>query len=511
MAASRAPVSSRLAHPCTPFVTDPDSVAALAARYDALAYAALPHPPTHPDHLAAVATALGYAPAPPQRSRVLEVGCSDGANLLPLAATLPGATIVGCDVAASAIDAARAAAQGAGLANVSLRCEDLATLDPALGPFDYIVAHGIYSWVPPDVRDALFALARDRLAPGGLMYVSYNVLPGCRLRQAAWEMLRRHVDGILDPLARLDAARKFARLLADGARSQFPAEDALRAELRTIAQRSDSELFHDDFGPINDPVYFRDFAAHAARFGLAYLAEVPMHAMSAAGLAPGARQWLATLDPVTREEHVDLLRMRRFRRTLLRRAGDEPASPPFAPPRLASLQVSADRSLEKAAEAGSLPDLARQLDGAASEPVQRLLETLLARAPAAMSYGDALERLAASAAVRDPHAVLRDACVSGLLGLHAGSVAITREAPRLPRATSLARWQAGRQEAVTNLQHVPVRMPDALRALLVLLDGTRDRAALAAALTPAAAAAGNAGEHVERMLDELGRAAFLPG
>ena len=123
------------------------SNAALAARYDTIAYAALPHAATHPDRIASVATFLGHPAADPAHCRVLEVGCNDGSNLIPMAVTLPHASFVGCDLSSSAIGAGRATVAALGLANVILLCEDLAGLDPSLGPFDFIVAHGVYSWV----------------------------------------------------------------------------------------------------------------------------------------------------------------------------------------------------------------------------------------------------------------------------------------------------------------------------------------------------------------------------
>jgi SAM-dependent methyltransferase len=487
-----------------------EPMAALAARYEALAYAALPHPPTHPAHLAAMATVFGLDVPGVQRCRVLEVGCSDGANLLPMAATLPDAHFVGCDVARGAIDAARSAAEGAGLRNVTLCCEDLAALDAALGTFDFIVAHGVYSWVPAPVRDALFALARERLAPGGVLYVSYNVLPGYRMRQAACEMVRRQVDAIVDPRERLAATRSFARLLADGARSQYASEDGLRAELRAIAQSSDSDLFHDDFAIVNEPVWFRDFSAHASRCGLAWLAEADLHAMLAGGLAPGALQWLATLDVLAREEHVDLLRQRRFRQSLLRRAQDVPSAAPFAPGRMATLDAYAQPSLLQAAAAGNLDTLAGQLAPQASAAAAGLLEDLVACAPAALPVAEAYARLTSAGPGMQAQSVLRDACMGGLVGLHApGGVALARASSPAarPRTSGLARWQASRQPMVTSLRQLPVRLPESLRQLLVLLDGTRDRPALAAGLS--AQGATDSAARVERMLDELGRSAFL--
>ena len=142
---------------------------------------------------------------------MLEVGCSDGANLLPMAAALPHAQFVGCDLSGIAIAEARRAAQELGLANVTFLQRDLATLTDDPGTFDYIIAHGVYSWVPAPVRDALLALAARRLSRNGALFVSYNVYPGCHIREATWQILHYHVDRIADPRGQLDAARALRR------------------------------------------------------------------------------------------------------------------------------------------------------------------------------------------------------------------------------------------------------------------------------------------------------------
>jgi protein-L-isoaspartate O-methyltransferase len=489
----------------------PDSNAALAARYDAIPYAALPHPLTHPDRLATVATFLGFDPPPPARCRVLEVGCNEGANLIPMAVSLPEASFVGCDLSSTAIAAARATVAAIGARNVELRCEDLAQLDPALGAFDYIVAHGVYSWVPAAVREALFALAAARLAPGGVMFVSFNTLPGCHARLAAWEMLHHHVDGIADPRERLAAARAFARLLADGGTPQHAADEALRAELRAIAERNDSQLFHDDLAVPNDPVYFRAFAAQAARHGLAYLAEAELHSMSGAGVTADARQFLSTLDPLGREQYLDFVRLRRFRQSLLRRADAPPSARDHAA-RIGALHVSADGSLLRAAQAGKVADLARELDpaGGGGGAVRELLDLLVARTPGALPV--ARLREGASAWPRALELLLRDAYVGGVVNLHVHPPALVAQAGARPRASALARHQASRGEDVTTLAHARVRIPDAnARRLLALLDGTRDVPALVAA-TAAAWPSGmrqDAAAFVTHALEQFGRLALL--
>ena len=453
------------------------SNAALSERYDEVAYTALPHPATHPDRLATVAAFLGREPPDVARCRVLEVGCSDGGNLIPMAQGLPSAQFVGCDLAARALAAGRRTIAELGLANIALVQEDLAALSPSHGEFDYIIAHGVYSWVRQDVRDALFELAGKRLAPNGVMFVSYNALPGCRIRQTAWDVLRAHVEHIAEPRARIDEARRLARIIGEAGRVWQEGDEAVRAEFRAIAQRSDSAVFHDDLAVPNDPFYFRDVVARAARFGLGYLAEADLHSMSAAGVSANARAFLSTLDMLAREQYLDYVRLRRFRQSLFQRS-DAAGAPMLHPARLDAMHVAADPSLSRAADADKAGDLARGLDPPDGARVRPLLEFLLALSPATIAVPALRERF--RNLPRPLEAILTDAFVSGVVTLHVHPPKLVTEAGANPAASPLARLQARSSDEVTNLAHIRARLPDPpTRRLLTLLDGTRDRATLA--------------------------------
>jgi cyclopropane fatty-acyl-phospholipid synthase-like methyltransferase len=139
--------------------------------YDQVPYPGHPFAQAHPDRLATVATLFGLRPADPAACRVLELGCGDGGNLVPMALALPDSAFCGVDLSPSAIDRAQALSDELGLVNVDLRAADLAAL-PDVGAFDYVIAHGVYSWIAPPARDALLAACRERLAPGGVAYVS---------------------------------------------------------------------------------------------------------------------------------------------------------------------------------------------------------------------------------------------------------------------------------------------------------------------------------------------------
>ena len=492
---------------------DPGS-SAIAARYDAIAYAAVPHALTHPDRLATVATLLGMSPPAVAESRVLEVGCNDGANLVPMALALPAARFLGCDVSVSALDEGRRTIARLGLTNIMLVEEDLAKLSPAHGAFDYIIAHGVYSWVPAPIRDALFALAAERLAPNGVLFVSFNALPGCRVRQAAWEVLHRHVDRIEDPRARMEAARRIARVIAEAGKTSHDGDEALRAEFAAIAMRSDSALFHDDLALPNDPVYIADFVAHATGFGLAYLAEADLHTMSGAGLSIGARDLVAAQEPGAREQYLDFVRLRRFRQSLLRRS-DATLDMSTHAARINAMHIAADASLLRAARAGKTGELASRLapgipgGGGAT---RKLLDTLLQRAPAATPVAAMREIVGEQGLARPLEALLTEAFVAGIVTLHVHPPALAVVGGAHPVANPLARIQAETRDEVAGLLHTRVRMPDAnTRRLLTLLDGTRDRAALAAAMVgpPSGFDRRTARQFVDYALEQFGKLALL--
>src|SRR5262245_51727804 len=136
--------------------------------YDQVPYPASVIGETHPDRIATQAVLAGMEPPPVTDCRVLELGCNDGTNLLGMALSLPQSQFVGIDVNASAIAQAQARAEAYGLQNIAFHRLDILEAGPALGSFDYIVAHGVYSWVPDAVRERLLAIIGSNLTPNGI-------------------------------------------------------------------------------------------------------------------------------------------------------------------------------------------------------------------------------------------------------------------------------------------------------------------------------------------------------
>ena len=168
-----------------------------ATSYDALPYQSLPFPQAHPDRLAGIATLLGLKPPAVETARVLELGAAAGGHLIPMAEQLPRGSFLGVDLSARQVADGQETIRALGLTNVELRPADLTGVDESFGTFDYILAHGVYSWVPEAVRDHLLRACRRNLAPNGVAYVSYNTLPGWSMRGMIRQMMAFHALSLI--------------------------------------------------------------------------------------------------------------------------------------------------------------------------------------------------------------------------------------------------------------------------------------------------------------------------
>jgi SAM-dependent methyltransferase len=383
--------------------------------YDAIRYPTYPRIETHPDRLASIAALYGMKPAAVTDCRVLEIGCGDGGNLIPMAYFLPGSRFHGIDLEGTAI------AKGGRMA-ADLRLRNLALVESDFresaqqGEFDFMIAHGLYSWIPAEVRDALLSVCRERLAPHGVVYISYNTWPGRHARHILREMMLFQIRRVRAPRRRLAEARKLLRSIGT-------------AEARDLAARPEDVLFHDDLAPVNDPVWFRDFAAHAAQHGLQYLGE--------AGGGPR--------DVPGREQYADFVRMRAFRQSLLCRA-----------------EVALEREVVPA-------QMKRFLFSAGGDPVDAVTAALRDAWPLPLPYDELLPY--------DPE--LADTLLGhwqrGAVDLHVHDFPCEETVTARPCATRLARYEAKQSRFVTSVCHHLVELDDADRELLMELDGRRKR------------------------------------
>ena len=244
----------------------------LARLYAEVRYPTNVVPSATPDRMAVLARAAGRTPPDIRTARVLELGCSDGINLLGLAAAAPDAQYFGIDLSAVAIERGRRWRDAAGLTSVRLEVMDLVdAIDELDGPFDYIITHGLYAWVPDHVRDAIFTLIERHLSPEGVAHVSFNTLPGGYFRYIIRDILFHEMEPITDPEAQRRHAVAVLKALGGSEETSNVFQMAIRKAASARSNTLADNLFHDELSPFWKPVLLSDAVAAAGRHGLAFL------------------------------------------------------------------------------------------------------------------------------------------------------------------------------------------------------------------------------------------------
>jgi len=299
-----------------------DGLGARLDSYDDIPYDSTPVTETDPDRLAVTARLFGVEAADARTCRVLELGCAAGGNLIPLAVRYPHSRFLGVELSARQVEEGRALVGRLGLDNVEIRQADILALGDDIGEFDYILCHGVYSWVPDEVRDKILALCAGHLAPAGVAYISYNTLPGWRMRGMLRDMLLYHTREETAPAARLARAQEFLDLFSGMTSGlETPHLHELRRQIERIREAHPSYLFHEYLEAFNEPQLFSDFMRRAEARGLAYLGDTELHTMFPSALDDAVEEALAGIqDAVEQEQYLDFIRNRSFRQTLLCRA-----------------------------------------------------------------------------------------------------------------------------------------------------------------------------------------------
>jgi SAM-dependent methyltransferase/methyltransferase-like protein len=455
--------------------------------YDQVIYPNQCHSQTHPDRLAVIGELFGMRPAAPQQCRMLELGCGDGTNLLPLAYCFPDSRFVGVDLAPTMIAEGQKAIASLGLKNVELHCLDIASF-PRIGEnFDYVVAHGIYSWVTPEVREALLAICSARLKEQGIAYVSYNCFPGGHIRRMAREIMRFHVRGETEPQKRLEQAVAVTRFIANSLEKPDAYRKVFHEQLEQIQRYGPGYLFHDDLAEINDPVYFVEFMSKAARHKLQYLSEADFFEMQEHTFSAEARQALGVMmeSRVTFEQYLDFVKCRRFRQTLLCHSTEQLSIP--RPEVVQGFYISSDARPEDNGEKnGKVVRFRTPRGGALSldHPGAKAALSFLTQCwPGTVSFDElcktAVESMtSADEASQETRQTLADifleAFRAGVVTFRKTPVRCATTVSEHPTVWAYARSQIQRRDSVTTLRGDNIRIGDEHgKRLLQLLDGSR--------------------------------------
>lgn len=470
--------------------------------YDTIPYRGTAIPNTGPDHLA-LCSIWHHGPHPSLRGyRLLDLGCGDGANLLPLAFYNPDSTFVGIDNSRTEIKWAREGVRCLNLDNLHFVVADVRDLGSTeFEPFDYMIAHGLYSWVPEDARDALLSFCRENLVPTGLAYISYNAQPGWAIRRLVRKTLLR-ARSVREAAVENKAKRAIevaARLLEDLPSRDYAHAVLLAEELERVRNGKPFYVFHEYLTEVNEGFWLRDFVERAQKHDLNYVADAQFCRWE--GHVPAElKEVLAKrdLDPIEQEETADLLGDRYFRASILCRA-DAVRKSTSHQELLEEVHIATSLSAESDPfdlREGVVEHFAGTGFTAKDDPEVTLNASITKAAVVLLSaewpsgmrlqalYDRAAQLLETHGCQLEPgaRAQLSEELITlfeaGQVDFRLKEPTYSPEPSEYPQAHALARFEAEHREALTTPYHVPLPFDAQTRALVSQMDGSRSRAAL---------------------------------
>src|SRR5215475_3477384 len=467
--------------------------------YDQVLYPGFPFSQTHSGRLATLGALHDIEPAPPAQCRMLELGCGDGGNLIPLAYQYPDSTFLGIDLSARAVEIGRNKIAKLGLHNIELQALDICEFTAEYGRFDYIVAHGVYSWVPPQVREKILSICRQNLAPQGIAFVSYNCHPGSYLRDMARSIMLYHVRDTDDSQRRVQQGRMLLQVLADLSSEKDVYGQVLRAQNERVSKMQETVVHHDDLDAGATAFFLYQVLEDASRQGLQYLADATAPIMTEQLLElqnepEPVRKLIEQIpaeDWATREQYFDFVKGRMFREMLLCHH-EVKLRRPVTTSRIQDFHISADirpepRDLDPQApgpaEFKTRQDQSLRTDHGLTKAALLHLGAIW---PQAISFADlvtaAVDRLGPALPVGEKfdeemeslRGILIRCFCYGIIEVDAFPPRLTASVSERPEASMLARRQIEVGALLTNLRHHTVALSDpTTKRLLTLLDGTR--------------------------------------
>lgn len=296
--------------------------------YKELGYKSYPFPFTTPAYLEAYGTLVGLKPPTAKTARVLELGATYGGNIISQAAHNPEATFVGIELSQDQVEKGNKIIGDAKLDNVSLVQGDILNFDESMGTFDYIIAHGFYSWISDEMKDKLLDIIYNHLADNGIAYVSYNTYPGWHTMEEVRQLMLFANRGHDESTHKEKVLR--GKTVGSLVGAQILNYDNLKernskflSALRSVMQKDDYYVGHDHLEPHNDPCYLYQFNDHLKANNLAYVGDADLTLSMVRTYDESIADKLEQLAPnsqADQEQYLDFMLDTTFRKSIICKA-----------------------------------------------------------------------------------------------------------------------------------------------------------------------------------------------
>ncbi|MEH6477242.1 MAG: class I SAM-dependent methyltransferase [Sneathiella sp.] len=467
------------------------------ANYDNVPYPSYCYVNTDPGRMSAIGALFGIDAPAIETANILEIGCAAGGNILPLAARYPNAKFTGVDLSQNQIDTARGKADSLQLSNIKFEAISIAAHKFGSEKFDYIIAHGIYSWVASDIQAAILSVCQNHLSDTGLAYISYNTLPGWNSVKTVRDMMLYHVAKFEDPAMKTKEARGILTFISENVKSQdSPHKAMLLKEIKNLQNADDAYLLHDHLEDINEPCYFHQFMEKATSHDLAYLGDSEPQSMYLGNQTEEASKALSQLnDVVSQEQYMDFITDRRFRSTLLCK-NTVTLNRKLTPQVLDGLHLIPNFTVDTSAEVkpssplSELP-LVHMKDGKAKVHLRgqvicagyvKLLQSLPQRLTVdevVTHLEEALPQTSKEDIQAEFSGMVLKLIFGGVLSVSTTPAACAYKITSKPEAFKVARTEAHSKELVPNLLHDVVKLTNDQRLVIQYVTGENTQADIA--------------------------------
>ena len=461
--------------------------------YDAVPYASFPYPYSSHERMHTIGKLFGMQPVDYKKARVLELGCASGGNILPLASQYPDSEFTGVDSSRVQIDMAIAHVRNLGLKNIEFRHQSIMDITEDLGQFDYIITHGILSWVPMEVQDKILSVCNNNLTDNGIAYISYNTYPGWNFVKSLRDMMLYHTANFSDPARKVTEAANLLEFIrkANPDAENYPYLQVITNELKMLEKVNPSYLYHDHLEVHNEPYYFHEFMHKARTHSLQYLGEVSLSSMFLGNLAAEAAKTLGQIanDIVRVEQYMDFIRNRRFRCTLLVH-NNVNINRNLNPNMLQGFYLTTSLRSEATQEIMNLSSRQKITftipDSKASFTTDSMviitaLNLLIQQGNKPIATGDFMhlvrEQLRDKLDPAQENMILTNflrLVLADAISIHSSAGNFTNKVSQLPMASTYARYQATNNIWITNQKFEKVDIDLFTRILLQYLDGKND-------------------------------------
>ena len=296
--------------------------------YKELGYKSYPFPFTTPAYLEAYGILVGLKPPTAKTARVLELGATYGGNIISQAAHNPEATFIGIELSQDQVEKGNKIIGDAKLDNVSLVQGDILNFDESMGTFDYIIAHGFYSWISDEMKDKLLNIISNHLADNGIAYVSYNTYPGWHTMEEVRQLMLFANRGHDESTHKEKVLR--GKTVGSLVGAQILNYDNLKERnskflgaLRSVMQKDDYYVGHDHLEPHNDPCYLYQFNDHLKANNLAYVGDADLTLSMVRTYDESIADKLEQLAPnsqADQEQYLDFMLDTTFRKSIICKA-----------------------------------------------------------------------------------------------------------------------------------------------------------------------------------------------